>query len=281
MISPTMAVAAMGNVSVQRSEDARHARPLRLIALVLDLFFLVLLNLVINIGLGTTQIASGTPPTGGDGTYQYTTVTAIAWPFQLLLAVAYYAVLEGLFGATLGKSLAGVCVVRVDGRPLALRDVVVRNVVRLIDWLPFIYIFGGALVVFSTNSQRLGDLAARTTVVMRIDAGEPGATRDTGPRGRRIAGALLGVAVVGLLGFNYFGRPAQLIDAMYTEGQMPIRNSGYTLGTPRWAWDHVTYPISGSQGGTPPSECIGSITFVWHWFSWTQAGADFACGVHD
>ena len=281
MISRTMALAAAGNVAGQRSEDARQARPLRLIALVLDLFFLVLLNLVVNIGLGTTQIASGTPPTGADGTYQYTTATAIAWPFQVLLAVAYYAVLEGLFGATLGKSLAGVCVVRVDGRPLTVRDVVVRNVVRLVDWLPVLYVFGGALVVFSNHSQRLGDLAARTTVIFRIDAGEPGATRDVGPRGRRVAAALLGVAVVGLLAFNYFGRPPQLIEAMYAEGQMPIRNGGYTLGEPRWSWDHVTYPISGSQGGTPPSECLGSITFVWHWFSWTQGGADFACGVHD
>ena len=209
MISRTMAVAAAENVAIQRSEDAGQARSLRLLALVLDLFFLVLVSLVINIGLGNTQIASGTAPTGDDGSHQYTTATAIAWPLQLLLAVAYYVVCEAVFGATPGKSLAGVCVVRVDGRPLALRDVVVRNVVRLVDWLPFIYIFGGALVVFSANSQRLGDLAAGTTVVMRIDASEPGATRDLGARGRRIAAALLGVAVLGLLAFNYFGRPAR------------------------------------------------------------------------
>ena len=51
--------------------------------------------------------------------------------------------------------------------PLALRAVIVRNLLKPIDWLPILYLLGGASVLLTTNSQRLGDLAAGTTVVYR------------------------------------------------------------------------------------------------------------------
>lgn len=281
MISGAMAVAAAGNVRVERAEKARQARPMRLMALVFDLFLFALLSFVINLVFGTTQVTSGTVPTGDSGSFAYTTATAVAWPWQLLLAAVYYVVPEALFGATPGKSLTGLCVVRVDGGPLTVRDIVIRNVLRVVDWLPFLYIAGGTLALFSVNSQRLGDVAAGTTVVSRAHATGPGATRNVGRQGRRLAAIVLVGAAIGTIAFDYFGRPPLIIDAMYNERQMPIRNSGYTLGSPIWSWGHVRYPISGLQGGSPTSECIGSIRFDWLWFTWNQAGADFRCGLAD
>jgi uncharacterized RDD family membrane protein YckC len=67
---------------------------------------------------------------------------------------------------TLGKRVLGLRVVAADGSPASGRAILVRNVVRLVDWLPLLYIVG-AISVFATGPrrQRLGDLAAKTRVV--------------------------------------------------------------------------------------------------------------------
>lgn len=51
-----------------------------------------------------------------------------------------------------------------DGRELTSRASLLRNVIRLVDWLPVFYLVGLAFVASTENDQRLGDLAARTVV---------------------------------------------------------------------------------------------------------------------
>jgi uncharacterized RDD family membrane protein YckC len=92
----------------------------------------------------------------------------------LLLTFAYFAGTELASGQTLGKRLLGVRVVRADGSKADAGPIVIRNLVRLVDWLPGLYIVG-AVTVLATGArrQRLGDLAAGTRVVAVGDTERP------------------------------------------------------------------------------------------------------------
>ncbi len=83
----------------------------------------------------------------------------------LLVFFLYYIVLEGALGTTIGKMAAKIKVVREDGSPCGFGPAVVRNVLRVVDALPFLYIIGIILVSRSDKKQRLGDRLAKTVVI--------------------------------------------------------------------------------------------------------------------
>jgi uncharacterized RDD family membrane protein YckC len=68
-------------------------------------------------------------------------------------------------GATPGKSIVGIRVVMDNGLPVTPAASFTRNLLRVADFLPFL--FGGAIVsmLLRRDSKRLGDLAAATVVV--------------------------------------------------------------------------------------------------------------------
>jgi uncharacterized RDD family membrane protein YckC len=68
-------------------------------------------------------------------------------------------------GATPGKSASGLRVVMREGAPVTLSASVVRNVVRIVDFLPGFYGIGFVTMLATRHSERLGDLAAGTIVV--------------------------------------------------------------------------------------------------------------------
>ena len=71
----------------------------------------------------------------------------------------------GCRGRTPGKRWSSLRVVCDDGSPLTFRSSALRNVLRLVDILPGLYLVG-AIAIFATRAnQRLGDLAAGTLVV--------------------------------------------------------------------------------------------------------------------
>ena len=84
---------------------------------------------------------------------------------SILVAFVYFVYFEGTSGQTLGKKAMDIKVVREDGKKVTYREAIIRNVIRIVDWLPFAYIIG--LIVFASGDkkQRLGDLAAQTLVV--------------------------------------------------------------------------------------------------------------------
>ncbi|WP_227134695.1 RDD family protein [Halorubellus salinus] len=84
---------------------------------------------------------------------------------SLGLGVAYHALLEWWAGRTIGKALVAIRVVTEDGTTPSAGASLARNVVRLVDWLPLFYVVGIATMAFSSDSQRLGDRLAGTTVV--------------------------------------------------------------------------------------------------------------------
>ncbi len=68
-------------------------------------------------------------------------------------------------GQTPGKRAAGIRVLTTRGEPVTLVHVLVRNLLRLVDFLPSSYIAGIVCMLLTRRSQRLGDLAAGTIVV--------------------------------------------------------------------------------------------------------------------
>ncbi len=83
--------------------------------------------------------------------------------------VFYALVLEWLWnGQTVGKRVLGLRVIDEGGMKLRFSQVALRNLMRMVDMLPFLYFVGGVACLFSARRQRLGDLAANT-VVARID----------------------------------------------------------------------------------------------------------------
>jgi uncharacterized RDD family membrane protein YckC len=69
-------------------------------------------------------------------------------------------------GQSPGKRFIGLRVIRMDGTPVTFSEVVIRNLVRTIDLLPIAYGVGVITMFINARSCRLGDLAARTVVVL-------------------------------------------------------------------------------------------------------------------
>lgn len=81
------------------------------------------------------------------------------------LGIGYHTVFEYWQGKTLGKYLVSIEAVAADGSALTLRAAVVRNLVRIVDFLPVFYVAGIVVMFVSDGPHRLGDRVADTTVV--------------------------------------------------------------------------------------------------------------------
>lgn len=86
------------------------------------------------------------------------------WSF--LVVFGYDVLFETLGnGRTIGKKAVGIRVVRLGGHPVGFVTSAVRNLVRLVDFLPSFYGVGIVSILASSRNQRLGDMAAGTLVV--------------------------------------------------------------------------------------------------------------------
>lgn len=94
----------------------------------------------------------------------------------LAVMFLYFVVLEGLVGATLGKRLLGLRVIKEDGGKPGLPKSTARNLLRLVDGLPALNLVGVVLILRSAERARFGDRVAGTRVVhsavVRIQTGE-------------------------------------------------------------------------------------------------------------
>ncbi len=78
----------------------------------------------------------------------------------------YYIFFEMIWnGQSPGKRWAGLRVIRADGTPITLSESIIRNLIRVIDFLPTYYGIGVITMFIDAQSRRLGDLAAGTLVV--------------------------------------------------------------------------------------------------------------------
>jgi uncharacterized RDD family membrane protein YckC len=90
------------------------------------------------------------------------------------LSIGYGLTCEWLWrGQTLGKRFLRLRVVDAEGLKLQFHQVVVRNLLRFVDSLPFLYVVGGLSCAATRKFQRLGDIAANTIVIRMPEITEP------------------------------------------------------------------------------------------------------------
>lgn len=93
-------------------------------------------------------------------------VQAFVYISLFLVIFAYDVPFELLNGGrTIGKMAAGIRVVGTSGEPVSFFASAIRNILRIIDFLPALYVSGSITIVVTARDQRLGDLAAGTVVV--------------------------------------------------------------------------------------------------------------------
>lgn len=123
----------------------------RFVAQVVDIVLLII------VGYGLAIATGSTTPTG----FELQGGPALVW---FGVSWLYFIGLEARSGQTVGKRLAGIVVEAADGRTIDLQASVVRNVLRIIDFVVF-YALGVVLILLSERNQRLGDRVAGTVVV--------------------------------------------------------------------------------------------------------------------
>jgi uncharacterized RDD family membrane protein YckC len=104
-------------------------------------------------------------------------IVALGNESQLWIAaistLSFFALYNGYFigfewlwnGQTPGKRLLHIRVIKHGGYALRLFDTLLRNLLRIVDFLPLFYGVGLTSILLTRDSQRLGDLVAGTLVV--------------------------------------------------------------------------------------------------------------------
>ncbi len=131
-------------------------------SLILGAFFLVeVLALVLISSAGAMSPAAGKLAD-----------TAGKW-FAALVIFANFCVIWGYFalfeaywhGQTPGKRMMKLRVIKDSGRQITMFEALARNLMRVVDYLPSMYLVGVVAMLCNKRNQRLGDLVAGTIVV--------------------------------------------------------------------------------------------------------------------
>jgi uncharacterized RDD family membrane protein YckC len=134
----------------------------RAVAYLIDLFIMsVVLQMLINLiaaGIGLLLVAVGVE--------SQIWITAIALLISFGVYNGYFILFEWLLnGQTPGKRVLHVRVIKQGGYSLRFFDTLLRNLLRVVDFLPLFYGVGLTSLLLTRDSQRLGDLVAGTIVV--------------------------------------------------------------------------------------------------------------------
>ncbi|MCB0034756.1 MAG: RDD family protein [Anaerolineales bacterium] len=134
----------------------------RFMAALVDTTLLVLLLLLVWAAvLGIVFLTATDVQVAGN-----TAIMALAVLLNFIFLWGFYIFFEILWnGQTPGKRWVGLRVIRANGLPVTVTEVIIRNLVRIIDFLPLAYGFGVVTMFINPQSRRLGDLAAGTIVV--------------------------------------------------------------------------------------------------------------------
>lgn len=84
-------------------------------------------------------------------------------------------------GQTPGKKMLDLYVVQADASPVTPSASIVRNLLRVVDFLPLLYGFGLVSMMLNGRFQRLGDLAANTVVLHKSNHRNKHASVDAEP----------------------------------------------------------------------------------------------------
>jgi uncharacterized RDD family membrane protein YckC len=146
-------------IEIETPEGVRFslllAGPLaRFLAWIVDVCAVLALSEIAGAGLLLLSLISG-------DVYQ-----AVSILLYFGLSIGYAIVLEWRWrGQTIGKRLLRLRVMDERGLHLRFSQVAIRNLLRVVDGLPALYMVGGLACLLSGKARRLGDLAAGTIVV--------------------------------------------------------------------------------------------------------------------
>jgi uncharacterized RDD family membrane protein YckC len=129
--------------------------------------------LIYGFGIAATlTVGFSVGPSSGDAAGWIILAVWFVWSFLVLFG--YDIAFETLNrGRSIGKMAVGIRVVRVGGNPVGFVTSSVRNLLRIVDFLPLFYAVGIVSVLASQRNQRLGDMAAGTLVVRDPSRGAP------------------------------------------------------------------------------------------------------------
>jgi uncharacterized RDD family membrane protein YckC len=132
-----------------------------LIDTLIQIAALIVLGLIF-VGLGFSVSATGF----GQSPTAAVWISAVLIFVYFLLMYGYFMLFESIWnGQTPGKRLTHLRVIKDSGQPITAIDAVARNLLRLVDQLPFAYGIGVLCAWISPQSKRLGDYVAGTVVV--------------------------------------------------------------------------------------------------------------------
>jgi len=137
----------------------------RFLAAIVDTLLIIILQIIVNLTLLflIRGVFEDLFTTQNDG---WVWLIAVFGLVAFALLWGYYIFFEMAWnGQSPGKRWAGLRVIRTDGTPITLTEAIIRNLVRLIDFLPAYYGVGVVTMFINEQSRRLGDLAAGTLVV--------------------------------------------------------------------------------------------------------------------
>lgn len=104
--------------------------------------------------------------------FRFIAITAAGIMVIIVGGFLYHALLEGIWGKTLGKKICGILVLKDDFTPCTLGAGFIRNLMRLVDNM-FYYLAGVTAMAGTMKWQRLGDLVAETVVVRERTSNSP------------------------------------------------------------------------------------------------------------
>jgi len=94
------------------------------------------------------------------------TLTIILELCGFILIFVYFIIAEKKYGRTIGKKWLRLRVTNIETKKnITWKQSIIRNLLRIVDGLPILYLVGIILILTTKQKQRLGDLTAKTVVI--------------------------------------------------------------------------------------------------------------------
>ncbi len=125
----------------------------RAFAYIIDLFIRIIFIIGLNLALSSEILFRSS-------------LSKIFLPIIIVWWMGYFVIFEFFTaGKTPGKRIVGIRVLKSDGSNLSFLDSCVRNIMRVVDMLPFGYSFAIIIMLFERLNRRIGDITANTIVI--------------------------------------------------------------------------------------------------------------------
>jgi uncharacterized RDD family membrane protein YckC len=138
----------------------------RILAALIDhLLLATMIILVVSVAVGIGFSVENSPLSSDVKTIIYWYLIGICLLLLFVVNFGYFIFFEGMWqGQTPGKRIAAIRVIEQNGQPVGWSSVWIRNLLRVVDELPGLYI-GLLPMMADKNERRFGDFAAGTLVI--------------------------------------------------------------------------------------------------------------------